>query len=115
MAKIKTSFFCKNCGSQSSKWLGRCPTCQEWDTFIEEVIERDDTAKGEWRVGNLSKKVEKAQKIDEIQNASENRYITKDGELNRVLGGGLVEGSLILIGGSQVLAKALFCCNWPLK
>lgn len=115
MAKIKTTFFCKNCGSQSSKWLGRCPTCQEWDTFVEEVVEKQGATAIDWRDSSILKKIEKAQKINEIENASERRYITKDGELNRVLGGGLIEGSLILIGGEPGIGKSTLMLQMALQ
>lgn len=104
MAKVKTSFFCQNCGAQAPKWLGKCPSCGEWNTFVEEVIQRDDsTAKG---VGNFKPSDSRPKKISEIAQGNENRTSTGSIELDRVLGGGLVDGSLILVGGEPGIGKS---------
>jgi len=116
MAKAKTSFFCQNCGYQSSKWLGKCPSCGEWNTLVEEVIEREDKTKS-WSAftGTLSRK---PQPVQEIEYSTETRINSHNTELNRVLGNGIVPGSLILIGGEPGIGKstlmlqvALNCSN----
>ena len=102
MSKVKTAFFCNNCGTQSSKWVGKCPACGEWNTFEQEVIERDKS------IVNVSgtKKVSKATLLTEIEYVSENRIDTSNIEFNRVLGGGLVPGSIVLIGGEPGIGKS---------
>ncbi len=107
MSKTKTAFFCRNCGAQSSKWMGRCNSCGEWNTIIEEVIQRDsDKSSWEKASGEKSKKKDKPQLIHEIKTTDETRINTCNSELNRVLGGGLVAGSLILIGGEPGIGKS---------
>jgi len=107
MSKTKTAFFCKNCGAQHSKWMGRCNSCGEWNTIIEEVIQRDSD-KNTWEKSSnkKSKKKDKPQLIHEIKANTEERIDTNNSELNRVLGGGLVSGSLILIGGEPGIGKS---------
>ncbi len=105
MAKTKSVFFCQNCGNESAKWVGRCPACGEWNTYIEEVISKKD--KKEIHTYSQSPgKSNKPQLIHEIKEGSENRINTKNHELNRVLGGGLVPGSIILIGGEPGIGKS---------
>ena len=107
MSKTKTAFFCKNCGAQHSKWMGRCNSCGEWNTIIEEVIQRDSDKKTWEKASNIkSKKKDKPQLIHEIKANTEARIDTNNSELNRVLGGGLVSGSLILIGGEPGIGKS---------
>ena len=108
MAKIKTSYFCQHCGHNSPKWLGKCPACGEWNTFVEELIQKEDkTDKGTWRVSTSSQQVASRPKaISEISYSEEHRLITQDKELNRVLGGGIVPGSLVLIGGEPGIGKS---------
>jgi DNA repair protein RadA/Sms len=107
MSKTKTAFFCRNCGAQSSKWMGRCNSCGEWNTIIEEVIQRDsDKSTWEKTSHEKSKKKDKPQFIHEIEINNEVRIDTCNSELNRVLGGGLVLGSLILIGGEPGIGKS---------
>jgi DNA repair protein RadA/Sms len=106
MSKIKTAFFCNNCGYESAKWLGKCPSCEQWNTFTEEVISKDDRA-GESGWKNISDKKEiKTISIHEVISGEEKRIITPDGELNRVLGGGIVSGSLILVAGEPGIGKS---------
>ena len=105
MAKVKTAYFCQNCGHQSPKWLGRCPSCSEWNTLVEEVIEKEDK-KGplaQWKSVSLAAK---PKAITEIKYEEEPRIVTIDAELNRVLGGGIVLGSLVLIGGEPGIGKS---------
>ncbi len=107
MAKIKTSFFCQNCGAQSPKWQGKCPSCGQWNTFVEEIIQKEEPSRGQWKsTASPSKKVSKPQKISEIRYEEQSRITTGDAELDRVLGGGLVAGSLILIGGEPGIGKS---------
>ncbi|WP_400192887.1 DNA repair protein RadA [Hymenobacter sp. B81] len=110
MAKLKTLYFCQNCGAQSAKWIGRCPSCGEWNTYVEEVIQKDEpTAATAWKastsVGGTSKAA-KPKPLGDILYEEESRLNTHDGELNRVLGGGLVPGSLVLIGGEPGIGKS---------
>ncbi len=104
MAKTKTTFFCQNCGTQYAKWLGQCTSCNEWNTIAEEIIQKEE--KREWKQTPSSKKVSKALQITEIKLNKEDRIDTKNNELNRVLGGGIVKGSLILLGGEPGIGKS---------
>ncbi|WP_299206935.1 DNA repair protein RadA [Brumimicrobium sp.] len=104
MAKLKTAHFCQNCGHESAKWLGRCPSCNEWNTFVEEVI-----SKGKNEVtafAKSSKRTAKPQAIHQIKDIPQQRIQMVDLELNRVLGGGLVPGSLTLFGGEPGIGKS---------
>ena len=104
MAKIKTAFFCSGCGYESAKWLGKCPSCNQWNTFIEEVIDtgKDNT----WKSYADVKKINKAIALQDVNEVQENRIITQDAELNRVLGGGIVLGSIVLIAGEPGIGKS---------
>ena len=105
MSKIKTTFFCQNCGSQYAKWQGQCNSCKEWNTIAEEIIQKEE--KATWNTQSTSvKKASKPLKIHEIDSTQEVRMDTRDGELNRVLGGGIVPGSLILLGGEPGIGKS---------
>ncbi len=106
MSKIKTAFFCSNCGYESAKWLGRCPSCNQWNTFIEEVIEKSNPDKNTWQSYSGEKKTSRAKALSEIETTEEKRIITTDAELNRVLGGGIVKGSIILIAGEPGIGKS---------
>jgi DNA repair protein RadA/Sms len=111
LAKIKTSYFCQSCGQQSTKWQGRCPACGEWNTFVEEVIQKDEPAAGGWRpptttLGAGVKVAAKPKALNAINYEDQPRILTSDGELNRVLGGGIVPGSLVLIGGEPGIGKS---------
>jgi len=104
MAKTKTSFFCQNCGTQYAKWIGKCNACNEWNTIVEEVIQKEE--KRNWNQSTTAKKVSKPVKINEIAIDEEDRIDTKNNELNRVLGGGLVKGSMTLLGGEPGIGKS---------
>ena len=105
MAKTKTTFFCQNCGSQYAKWQGQCSSCKQWNTIAEEVIQKAE--KVGWKTSEVTKKrAAKPQKITDISSQSEARLNTKNDELNRVLGGGLVPGSLTLLGGEPGIGKS---------
>jgi DNA repair protein RadA/Sms len=114
MSKIKTSFFCQNCGAQYSKWQGQCNSCKEWNTIVEEIIQKEE--KSTWKpINSETKKVSKPLKVTEIDSTQEVRMDTRDGELNRVLGGGIVPGSLILLGGEPGIGKSTLLLQISLK
>ncbi|MGF7232094.1 DNA repair protein RadA [Arachidicoccus sp.] len=108
MAKTKTAFFCSNCGYESAKWLGKCPACNEWNTFVEEVVDRGTDAASTWK--NYHKdahtKDAKIVSLSEINTTEESRIYTKDQEINRVLGGGIVPGSIVLVAGEPGIGKS---------
>ncbi|MCH9659303.1 MAG: DNA repair protein RadA [Bacteroidetes bacterium] len=106
MAKTKTTFFCQNCGSQYSKWQGQCTACKEWNTIAEEIIQKAEKISWDIAETKTNKKVVKPQKVSEISTQSESRLHTRNSELNRVLGGGLVPGSLTLLGGEPGIGKS---------
>lgn len=102
--KVKTAYFCQNCGYEAPQWMGRCSSCNEWNTFVEEVI-----SKGSKEITAFSKSSRRKAKptaINEIENMPEQRSQMVDKELNRVLGGGLVPGSLMLFGGEPGIGKS---------
>ena len=114
MSKIKTTFFCQNCGAQYAKWQGQCNSCKEWNTIAEEIIQKEE--KASWKpTTSESKRVSKPLKIKEIDSTQEIRMDTTDGELNRVLGGGIVPGSLILLGGEPGIGKSTLLLQISLK
>lgn len=103
MAKAKKSiFFCQNCGHEESKWLGQCPMCREWNTFVEEKV----TASGNQKAVLASVKEVEIISLNDVETEHEERICTKIGELDRVLGGGIVPGSLILVGGDPGIGKS---------
>ena len=104
MAKAKTTFFCQNCGTQHTKWMGQCSACNEWNTIVEEVIQKEVAR--EWKQSNAAKTISKPLKIEEIQLNAEERVPTKNKELDTVLGGGLVKGSVTLLGGEPGIGKS---------
>lgn len=106
MAKTKTSYFCQSCGAQSGKWIGRCPSCNEWNTYVEEVVSKSDDAKTPGIVSTSTQRAAKPQLVTEISLSEHNRIPVYDTELSRVLGGGLVPGSLILFGGEPGIGKS---------
>ncbi|MCF8296256.1 MAG: DNA repair protein RadA [Saprospiraceae bacterium] len=105
MAKVKTTFYCQNCGAQSGKWIGKCPSCGEWNTYVEEVIQKGNNSE-KWKPFITDSTKGKPQLISEIKETSIKRINTKNAELNRVLGGGLVPGSLTLVGGEPGIGKS---------
>ena len=107
MSKIKTAFFCSNCGYESAKWLGKCPSCDQWNTFVEEVITKDNKlAESDWKIFAKDKKESRTISLQEVVSAEEKRIITPDAELNRVLGGGIVAGSIVLVAGEPGIGKS---------
>ncbi|MFY8008202.1 MAG: DNA repair protein RadA [Flavobacterium sp.] len=114
MAKLKTTFFCQNCGTQYAKWQGQCNACKEWNTIAEEIIQKEE--KTDWKpTTSENKRVSKPLKINEIDSTQEIRMDTTDSELNRVLGGGIVPGSLILLGGEPGIGKSTLLLQISLK
>ncbi len=109
MSKTKSAFFCQSCGYESAKWLGKCPNCNSWNTFVEEVILRgnDKKEKDEWASWNGDDVHRgKTIAISKVNSAEEERIITADTELNRVLGGGIVLGSIVLVAGEPGIGKS---------
>ena len=111
MAKIKKAFFCRNCGYESAKWVGKCPSCGEWNTFIEETFTKEPqqpvfAPTGQRNVPQL---------VREIQRQEYTRIDLANGEMNRVLGGGLVRGSMILLGGEPGIGKSTLSLQIALK
>ncbi len=115
MAKIRKAFFCQNCGAQSPKWVGKCPSCNQWNTFIEEIIEKP-TSKDSWQATTSSTPMKsKARKLKDISTEELSRLNTHSDELNRVLGGGLVPGSVILLGGEPGIGKSTLLLQLAMK
>ena len=112
LKKIQSAFFCQSCGYQSPKWLGKCPQCNEWNTFVEEIIHKEDTKS---RKGFSKSKLSIPTLINNIDYRKEKRIITNDSELNRVLGGGIVPGSLILLGGDPGIGKSTLLLQFALS
>lgn len=107
MAKTRSAYFCQSCGYESAKWLGKCPSCNQWNTFVEEIIEKGGQSVPDWKGASTStQRANKPSAIHEIVYTEEHRLITPDKELNRVLGGGIVSGSIILIGGEPGIGKS---------
>jgi DNA repair protein RadA/Sms len=113
MSKVKTAFFCSNCGYESTKWLGKCPSCNQWNSFVEEVITKDNKlSETDWKKYSTDKKEIKTISINEVVSSEEKRIPTTDNELNRVLGGGIVPGSIVLVAGEPGIGKStLFLQN----
>ncbi|RYF87992.1 MAG: DNA repair protein RadA [Chitinophagaceae bacterium] len=108
MSKTKSAFFCQNCGYESAKWLGKCPSCTQWNTFVEEVIVKGtdkSNGKEDWKEYNGLGK-QKTISINDVSSAEEKRIVTGDAELNRVLGGGIVLGSIVLVAGEPGIGKS---------
>lgn len=104
MAKAKTTFFCQNCGAQHSKWMGQCTVCGEWNTIVEEVIQKEVAR--EWKQSTTAKTISKPLKLNQIELNPEERIPTLNNELDTVLGGGLVKGSVTLLGGEPGIGKS---------
>ena len=107
--KPKTSFFCQSCGHQSAKWVGQCPACREWNTYVEEITQTQKETARLWKSGAGTTSQTVAAKpvlLSDINYEDQARMVTPDAELNRVLGGGIVPGSLILIGGEPGIGKS---------
>lgn len=115
MAKIKKAWFCTACGNESAKWMGKCPACGEWNTMVEEIVGKNDEGGMTSRNRAFLESVAGSpQSLSEISTTQESRITLGDGELDRVLGGGLVEGSLVLIGGEPGIGKSTLSLQIPL-
>ena len=104
MAKIKTKYVCQECGYENSKWLGKCPECSKWNTFVEEIEDR--RSKSNKEVFVIDKSSSRPLNINSIETIKEQRFSTCINELDRVLGGGVVKGSLVLVGGDPGIGKS---------
>lgn len=109
--KTKTVWFCTSCGNESPKWMGRCPACGEWNTMVEETVA---TGKERRTSSNVPGKGRRPTPLSEIDSTSENRISLNSSEMDRILGGGLVEGSLVLIGGEPGIGKSTLSLQLPL-
>ena len=110
--KTKTVWFCKSCGNESPKWMGRCPACGEWNTMVEETVATGKKASVADRVPGAG---QKPMPLSEIDSSVENRISLNNDEVDRILGGGLVEGSLVLIGGEPGIGKSTLSLQIPLN
>jgi DNA repair protein RadA/Sms len=111
MAKIKTVHVCQNCGAEAAKWIGRCPSCGEWNTYVEEISEKAiSSAKPSVRSTEA-----KPQLLSEIKGETEKRIDTLNNELNRILGGGLVPGTVVLLGGEPGIGKSTLALQIAIK
>ena len=106
MSKSKSAFFCNNCGYESTKWAGKCPSCNEWNTFTEELIDSGKDKENTWEEYHTHQKGTTVIAINEVNSLSEKRIDSGDAELNRVLGGGIVLGSIILVAGEPGIGKS---------
>ena len=106
MSKAKSAFFCNNCGFESAKWTGKCPACNEWNTFVEELIEKGEKKDAGWEGYTTQQKGTQVIAINEVNSQSEKRISSADPELNRVLGGGIVLGSIVLVAGEPGIGKS---------
>ena len=113
MSKVKTAFFCQNCGYESVKWVGQCPSCGQWNSFVEELVQKDNgKSNKDWSDYQQEKRINKTVSLNEIKSSEERRIVTADAELNRVLGGGIVPGSIVLVAGEPGIGKStLFLQN----
>lgn len=107
MIKVKTAYFCSNCGYESAKWLGKCPSCNSWNTFIEEVLTKgSDKNDNSWKDYTANKRSAKTILLNKVTAQEEDWVLTTDSELNRVLGGGIVPGSIVLVAGEPGIGKS---------
>jgi len=107
MSKIKTAFFCQNCGFESVKWAGQCPSCNQWNTFVEEIVQKETPQNTNgWKDYTKKNRSNKTVLLNEITGTQEKRMSTSDAELDRVLGGGIVPGSIVLIAGDPGIGKS---------
>lgn len=113
MGKLKTVFSCQNCGAQFPKWMGQCTSCKSWNTIIEEVVQKPVTKS--WETGSTKKEISKPLKVADIAFSNEHRISTQDTELDVVLGGGLVNGAIVLLGGEPGIGKSTLLLQVALK
>ena len=113
MAKDKTVYVCSQCGAESPKWIGKCPACGAWNTYVEQIIRKQPTTRQ--YAGGIEREKNKPQTLDKIVGGDETRISMHDDELNRVLGGGLVPGSLVLLGGEPGISKSTLILQTVLR
>ena len=111
MVKSKTVYVCQNCGAKESKWVGKCATCGEWNSFVEEV---EVSVKGKRAASIIGNSSSRPLRLSEVKTNADERMDTGDGELNRVLGGGIVPGSMILLGGEPGIGKSTLILQFAL-
>jgi len=116
MSKVKKAYFCQQCGYESVKWLGQCPSCGQWNSFVEELVQKDhpkNAGKEAWDDYDTSaRRNSRTVTLTDVKSSEEKRMVTADPELNRVLGGGIVPGSLVLVAGEPGIGKStLFLQN----
>ncbi|WP_028787192.1 DNA repair protein RadA [Terrimonas ferruginea] len=116
MSKVKKAYFCQQCGYESVKWLGQCPSCGQWNSFVEELVQKDNpknAGKEAWDdYDALARRNTRTITLTDVKSSEEKRMVTADPELNRVLGGGIVPGSLVLVAGEPGIGKStLFLQN----
>ena len=104
MAKLKTTYVCQNCGAVQSKWMGKCPECNQWNTLVEEVIEKQPSSKLNYTQNYIPKNTPVA--LSNVTGIETHRFATGIRELDQVLGGGIVKGSVVLIGGEPGIGKS---------
>jgi DNA repair protein RadA/Sms len=106
MSKVKSAFFCQQCGYESVKWVGQCPSCGQWNTFVEELVQKETSKSNGWKDYHPETRSGKTITLGELSSSEEKRLITPDQELNRVSGGGIVQGSIILVAGEPGIGKS---------
>ncbi|MDR1780715.1 MAG: DNA repair protein RadA [Tannerella sp.] len=112
MAKVKTVYVCTECGAEAPKWIGKCPSCGAWNTYIEEIVSKEPVRSA---ASGFERNQARPQLLRDVTLKEESRLDLRDGELNRVLGGGLVKGSLVLIGGEPGIGKSTLVLQTVLK
>lgn len=115
MAKTTTTFYCQNCGTSYAKWQGQCNSCNKWNTIVEEIIQKESKKSWEISANIPNKKIATPLKISEIETSTEVRLQTTSKEFNRVLGGGIVPGSLTLLGGEPGIGKSTLLLQLAIK
>jgi DNA repair protein RadA/Sms len=116
VSKTRFAYFCQSCGYESAKWLGKCPSCGQWNTFAEEIIEKANNSVPNWKAPSTTlQRANKPVKVADITFKEEHRLLTPDNEFNRVLGGGIVAGSLVLIGGEPGIGKSTLMLQLALQ
>ena len=115
MSKVKSTFYCQNCGAQYSKWQGLCNKCNSWNTITEELIEVSKKSLWDHTKSSLNSSKNTPKSIDDIEIKDEFRIKTADNEFNRVLGGGIVPGSITLLGGEPGIGKSTLFLQISLK
>jgi DNA repair protein RadA/Sms len=103
MSKVRKAFFCQNCGNESPKWVGKCPACGEWNTYVEEIIQKENKSSS---LVTHSEENKRPRLLSDLAVQPNHRISISDPELNRVLGGGLVPGSVTLVGGEPGIGKS---------